>query len=61
MRDGEEPTDDDILALPRFAYLKNKTPQELRALEQLTQNALKRYDEALHMGLTVLGEREQQG
>ena len=26
MRDGEVPADGDILALPRFAYLRNKTP-----------------------------------
>ena len=29
MRDGEVPADGDILALPRFAYLRNKTPGEL--------------------------------
>jgi hypothetical protein len=53
--------DDDILALPRFAYLKNKTPEELQALQQFVQNALELYEQALQLGAAVLGEREQQG
>ena len=61
MRDGEVPADGDILALPRFAYLRNKTPGELMALQNFAQQALTRYEEALRMAATVLGERSLRG
>jgi hypothetical protein len=55
MRDGDVPADDDPLALPR--HLKNKTPDELVALQHLAERALKRYEDALRIATTVLGER----
>jgi hypothetical protein len=58
MRDAEVPADGDILALPRFAYLKDKTPKDLLALQEHTQRKLKRYDDALRIMAAVLGERE---
>jgi hypothetical protein len=57
MREGEAPADDDILALPQFAYLKNKTRDELTALQNFAQQALRRYEEALRLAAGVLGER----
>jgi ClpX C4-type zinc finger/Glyoxalase superfamily protein len=59
MRDGELPADDGILALPRFAYLKNKTRAELGALQNFARHALKRYEDALRMATIVLDERRQ--
>ena len=59
-RDGEQPTKSDIVASARFAYLNEKTKQELIALQQNTQRALRRYQDALNIGTSVLGERGQQ-
>jgi hypothetical protein len=41
---------------PRFAYLNEKTREELRAMQQEAQVALGRYEEALRLGTTVLAE-----
>jgi hypothetical protein len=60
MKDDEVPARDDILASPRFAYLKEKTTEELRAMRQGAQLALKRYQEALRLGATVLAQSGQQ-
>jgi hypothetical protein len=60
MRNGEVPTQDDILASPRFAYLNEKTRKELLTIQQETVLALKRYEDALRIGTTVLAERGQQ-
>ena len=50
---------DDILALPRFTYLRNKTPDELVALQQIARDQLSRYEEALRLARTALGARRQ--
>jgi hypothetical protein len=50
-------TGDDISALPR--YLKDKTREDLVALQQKAQRELKRYQDALHIATTVLSERRQ--
>jgi hypothetical protein len=60
VRSGEVPTDGDLLASRRFAYLSDKTRDELITLQQDTQLALKRYEDALRIGTTVLDERGQQ-
>jgi hypothetical protein len=41
--------------------LNKKSKPELRAMQQETQRALKRGEDALRIGTIVLGEREQQG
>jgi ClpX C4-type zinc finger/Glyoxalase superfamily protein len=57
MRDGEVPAEGDVLASPGFAYLKNKTKEELLALQQHHERALKRYEDAQCITATVIGER----
>jgi hypothetical protein len=58
MKHDEMPPPDDLLASPRFAYLNEKATGELRTMRQEAQLALKRYQEALRIGTTVLAERE---
>jgi hypothetical protein len=60
MKDDEVPARDDLLASPRFAYLNEKTTDELRPMRDKTQFALKLYQEALRLGATALAERGQQ-
>jgi hypothetical protein len=60
MKDDEVPARDDLLASPRFAYLNDKTTEELRPLREETQFALKLYQEALRLGDAALAERGQQ-
>jgi hypothetical protein len=57
IRDDEVSTGDDISALPR--YLKDKTREDLMALQQKAQRELTRYQDALHIATTVLSERRQ--
>jgi hypothetical protein len=59
MRGDEVLTGDDVLASPAFAYLKNKTRNELRTLEQRHERALKRYEDAQRTAVSVISEREQ--
>src|SRR5262245_46802993 len=59
MTDHELPTNDDILALPRFIYLRNKTREELLTLHQIARHQLSRYEEALQLAMTALGARRQ--
>jgi hypothetical protein len=60
MGDEEVPAQDDLLASPRFAYFNERTSEQLRAMQQEARITLKRYEEALRLGTTVLTEREQQ-
>jgi hypothetical protein len=55
--DGETPAKDDILALPRFHYLKSKAREELMGLQLTAQLELRRYEEALQLATAALGER----
>jgi hypothetical protein len=57
MRDGEVAPEGDVLASPRFAYLKNKTRDNLLAFQQHHERALMRYENALRITTTVLDER----
>jgi hypothetical protein len=59
MRDGEAPADGDILASGRFAYLRDRPRNELLRIQQDSQRALDRCEDALRIGTTVLGERQQ--
>jgi len=54
MRDTAVASEDDIAF---FAHLNQKTREELLALEQNMQRELKRYEDALRIGTTVLAER----
>jgi hypothetical protein len=57
LRDGDVPAEGDVLASPGFAYLKNKTRNDLLALQQHHERALKRYEDAQRIAATVIGER----
>jgi hypothetical protein len=59
MRDGKMPGPDDLLSLPRFAYLKNMTPEALVRVQQKAQHQLKRYEDALRVARTALGAHRQ--
>jgi len=59
IRDGEAQADSDVLASPRFVGLKDQSREELLTLRQRSERELKRYEEALRIALTVLGERRQ--
>jgi hypothetical protein len=61
MDPDKRPAEDDILASLRFAHLSRMSRPELLALQQETQRALKRYEDALRIGTTVLGERGEGG
>jgi hypothetical protein len=56
MKNGEVPAEGDVLASPRFAYLRNKTRDELVALEQRNERALKGYEDARRSAATLIGE-----
>jgi len=63
VRDGHMLAEADVpgkvLASPGYAFLKNKTTEDLLALQQHAERELKRYEEAERIAATVLGEREQ--
>ena len=59
MRDGEVLMAGDVLTSPSFAYLKNKSSDDLLALAQQHERALKRYEDAQRIAATVPGERGQ--
>jgi ClpX C4-type zinc finger/Glyoxalase superfamily protein len=59
MKDGEEPANDDVLALPRFAHLKGKSREEVMALQYTTQLELRRHEEALRLATAALGAPRQ--
>jgi hypothetical protein len=59
MRDGEVPAAGDVLASPGFAFLKHKTKEEIAAILQHHERALKRYEDAQRIAATVLSERGQ--
>jgi hypothetical protein len=51
--------DDDILTSSGIIHLKNKTVDELLAMQKFPQDQLKRYEQALHTAIPVLNERKQ--
>jgi hypothetical protein len=44
--------------LPELAYLKGKSPEDLVGLRHGARLELKRYEDALRIARTVLGERQ---
>ena len=57
-RDRGQP-DDDVLAAPRFARLKDESTSDLRAARQRHEGAVRRSEQALRMALDALGTRRQ--
>jgi hypothetical protein len=58
MRKGEL-AEGDVLASPGFAFLNKRTTTDLLALQQQYEHRLSRYEDALRIAATVLGERGQ--
>ena len=59
LRRNAEPVDDDILTSSGIIHLKNKTTDELLAMQKYPQDQLKRYEQALRTATPVLNERKQ--
>ena len=57
LRRNAAPVDDDILTSSGIIHLKNKTTDELLAMQKYPQDQLKRYEQALR--IPVLEERKQ--
>ena len=59
LRDNSSAVDDGIFLSPSFAQLKNKTSEELRAMQKFSQGQLKRYEQALRTATAIVDERTQ--
>jgi hypothetical protein len=59
MRDDEVVPETDVLATPRFAFLKSRTKEDLLAFQHELERRLKRYEDAQPLVATVVGERGQ--
>ena len=59
LRRNAEPVDDDVLTSSGIIHLKNKTTDELLAMQKFPQDQLKRYEQALRTATPVLNERKQ--
>jgi hypothetical protein len=59
LRHNAAPVDDDILTSSGIIHLKNKTVDELLAMQKFPQDQLKRYEQALRTAIPVLNERKQ--
>jgi ClpX C4-type zinc finger/Glyoxalase superfamily protein len=57
MRDDEVAPEGDVLATPRFAFLKNMTRQDLIARQHRLERDLKQYEDLLPIVANVVGER----
>jgi hypothetical protein len=57
MRDDEAVSATDVLATPRFAFLKNMTREGLLAFQHQLEGGLRRYEDAQPVVATVVGER----
>jgi hypothetical protein len=60
VREGEVSRGDELLASPELAYLRNKSHEELLAIQLAEQAELKRYEEGLNIATAVLAERAGQ-
>src|SRR6202030_2001481 len=61
MRADEPVPEGDILASPGFAYLRDKTREELVALQQKFERGLRGYDDGQRIAEIVLSERRAAG
>ncbi len=57
MREGAAPVDEDVLAAPRFSRWRDMSREELAADRQRVDRQVKRYEQALRLGVTALGAR----
>jgi len=55
--EGQVSRGDELLALPELTFLRNKSRDELLAIQLAEQAELKRYEEGLHIATAVLAER----
>ena len=59
LRENAAAADDEELASAGFAQLKNKTSDQLLAMQKLSQDLLKRYEQALQTATPIINERTQ--
>jgi hypothetical protein len=59
LRKNAGAADDEELASASFAQLKNKTPDQLLVMQKLSQDLLKRYEQALQTATPIINERTQ--
>ena len=59
LRENAGAADDGELASASFAQLKNKTPDQLLVMQKLSQDQLKRYEQALQTATPIINERTQ--
>jgi hypothetical protein len=59
LRENAGAADDEELASASFAQLKNKTPDQLLVMQKLSQDQLKRYEQALQTATPIINERTQ--
>ncbi len=57
MRDDEVVPETDVLATPRFNFLRSRTKEGLLAFQHQLERSLKRYEDALPIVATVVGQR----
>ena len=57
LRENASAADDAIFLSPGFAQLKNRTSEELRAMQKFSQDQLKRYEQALRTTTAIVVER----
>ncbi len=56
-KEKASPIDDGMLLSTGFAQLRNKTPDELRAMQKHSQDQLKRYEQAVRTATPIIDER----
>ena len=59
LRENAGAADDEELVSASFAELKNKTPDQLLLMQKLSQDQLKRYEQALLTATPIINERTQ--
>ena len=59
LRKNAGAADDEELASASFAQLKNKTTDELLVMQKVSQDQLKRYQQALRTAVPIIDERSQ--
>jgi hypothetical protein len=59
LRENESATNDDVLLSSSFAQLKNKTSDQLLVMKRVSQDQLKRYEQALRTATPIINERTQ--
>jgi hypothetical protein len=57
---AERDVPENVLTSPGYAFLKNKTTEDLLALQQHAEREVKRYEDVERIAATVLAEREEQ-